>query len=295
MTPHLIHIGLPKAGSTYLQHWFAAHPQLAYRHRGIAGFRDVDAIAAAATVAGPEIRCRVTSWEVLSAPSADAGSGNAAIDYDRSGRASIAEEQARVCEILADLHPRALILIVTRGFRSAILSGYSQFVRTGGSEDIGALLKPPRRDYPWCYDRLIGMYRAAFGRDQVIVLPFELLRDDPGRFLGELERRLGLDRFAFSSPPANVSASPAELAWYPAMTRAIRRMPFAGGRIARLYGRLLYRRRLAPVARLLQRISRRPPVTAELIGQEFLDQFKGQAEVLRDEPLYQPYLAEYLL
>ena len=295
MIPHLIHIGLPKAGSTYLQHWFAAHPQLAYCHRGIAGFRDVDAIAAAATAPHPEIRCRVTSWEVLSAPSPDAGSGSVEIDYDRSGRASIAEEQARACDTLAALYPRALILIVTRGFRSAILSGYSQFVRTGGSEDIDELLKLPARDYPWCYNGLIGRYRTAFGRDKVIVLPFELLRDDPQRFLGEIERRLGLDRFAFVSPPANVSASPAELAWYPAMTRAVRRTPFARGRIARLYGRLLYRRHLAPMARLFQRISPRVPVTAELIGDTFLDQFRGQAEVLRDEPLYQPYLADYLL
>jgi hypothetical protein len=35
---HLIHIGYPKAGSTFLQESFASHPELAYRKGAIAGF-----------------------------------------------------------------------------------------------------------------------------------------------------------------------------------------------------------------------------------------------------------------
>ena len=293
--PHLIHIGLPKAGSTFLQEWFAAHPQVGYCHGGIAGFRDIYAVAAAATLPDPALRCRVTSAEGLSAPRTDSGGESVNLNYERCGRPRIAEEQARVCAILADLHPGASILIVTRGFRSAILSGYSEFVRTGGSEDIHDVLKPPARDYPWNYDTLIGLYRAAFGNANVIVLPFELLRDDSGQFLGEVEKRLGLDHFPFLSPPVNVSASPVELAWYPAMTRTVRRVPFARGLVRRSYGRLLYRRRLAFLARLFQRVSPRPPVTPVLIGDDFLEQFRGQGELLRGEPLYAPYLADYLL
>lgn len=295
MIPHLIHIGLPKAGSTYLQHWFAAHPQLAYCHAGMAGFGDVQSIAAAAVVPDPRIRCRVTSWEVLSAPFSNVGSDGVDMSYDRSGRPSIAEEQARVCRTLAELFPRATILIVTRGFRSAILSGFSQFACTGGTDDFADVLKPPQRDYPWGYDKLIGQYRAAFGRDAVIVLPFELLRDDPQRFQQDLEGRLGLDRFPFHLPAANVSAGPEELAWYPAMTRAVARFPVARRRIMRRYRRLLFRRRLAGLARLLQRLSPRPPVTPALVGDDFLEQFRGQAETLRDDPLYRPYLTDYLL
>jgi hypothetical protein len=45
MSRHLVHIGYPKAGSTYLQRWFASHPQLAYREGGIAGFPNVYALA----------------------------------------------------------------------------------------------------------------------------------------------------------------------------------------------------------------------------------------------------------
>ena len=296
MIGHVIHIGLPKTGATYLQKWFAAHPQIAYRDGGFAGFQSPHAIAAAAAIAPDRrVRCRVTSAEVLSAPRPDAGGESAQVDYDRTGRASIAAEQARTCEMLAEIFPSARILIVTRGFRAAILSGYSQFVRTGGCEDIAAMLGPGPRDYPWSYDRLIEMYRRAFGADNVLVLPFELLRDDPERFLRTLETRIGLDPFPFASPAANVSVSPAELAWYPAMNRAAGRLARTNGRLGRWYGRMLFRRRLAPVARLLQRLSPKPPVTAQLIGDDFLEQFRGQAETLRDEPLYRPYLADYLL
>jgi hypothetical protein len=293
MIPHLIHIGLPKAGSTYLQHWFAAHPQLAYYPDGLGGFRDVNGLVVEAAAPPVGICWRVTSSEAFSAPRADAGSQ--LVDYDRSGRAPIAEEQARACRVLLGLFPGATILIVTRGFRSAILSGYSEFVRTGGSEMLADLLRGPVRDHPWNYDALVSLYRGAFGADRVIVLPFELLRDSPVRFLREIESRLRLDHFPFSSRPANVSASPVELAWYPRMTRAVREIAGAGGRVERLYGRLLYRGRLAPVARLLQRLAPQRPVTADVVDDAFLEQFRGNAELLRDEPLYQPYRTDYLL
>jgi hypothetical protein len=35
---HLIHIGYAKAGSKFLQRWFEAHPDLAYRTAGLGGF-----------------------------------------------------------------------------------------------------------------------------------------------------------------------------------------------------------------------------------------------------------------
>lgn len=293
MTEHLIHIGLPKAGSTYLQGWFAAHPQIGYRPGGIAGFGGIFDLAAEAVSPNDEIRWRVTSDESLSAPHADRGGER--IRYEREGRSSIAEEQARACGLLASAFRDATVLIVTRGFRSVTFSGYSQFVRTGGSETLVELLRSPPRDHPWQYDKLLGLYRGAFGADRVIVLPFELLRDAPERFLRELEHRLGLDHFPYSSPPANVGASAAELAWYPLLTMLVRRVAKAGSRADRLYDRMLYRGQLALLAHLLQRLRPQPAVTADLLDEGFLAQFRGSAECLRNEPLYQPYRADYLL
>ena len=129
----------------------------------------------------------------------------------------------------------------------------------------------------------------------MIVLPFELLRDAPDRFLDHLEDRLGLDHVPFSRGPANVGASSYELAWYPTFTRLIRRLAQPGSRAERVYDRLLYRGRLAPLAGLLQRLRPRSPVTADQIGKEFLERFRGTAACLGDDPLYDPYRADYLL
>ncbi|MGH2941655.1 MAG: hypothetical protein ACRDLN_02605 [Solirubrobacteraceae bacterium] len=38
---HLIHIGVPEAGSTFLQRWFATPPKLGYVEGGPAGFATV--------------------------------------------------------------------------------------------------------------------------------------------------------------------------------------------------------------------------------------------------------------
>src|SRR3954467_7065515 len=68
MTRHLIHIGFPKAGSTFLQHWFAAHPQIAYAKGGNAGIEGAFAIVDAALSPAAPQRWRVTSAEALTAP-----------------------------------------------------------------------------------------------------------------------------------------------------------------------------------------------------------------------------------
>jgi|GEM_PF-5080405 len=41
MRGHLIHIGFPKSGSTFLQEWFRQHPQLFYAPGGLGGFYNV--------------------------------------------------------------------------------------------------------------------------------------------------------------------------------------------------------------------------------------------------------------
>ena len=69
---------------------------------------------------------------------------------------------------------------------------------------------------PWHYDVLIGDYRAAFGSDKVILLPYELLRQDPARFAGEIERRLGLDPGPILEDRANRALSPVEPPGIPA-------------------------------------------------------------------------------
>ncbi len=303
MTRHLVHIGYPKAGSTWLQRWFEAHPQLAYGEGAIAGFRDVYSIARAAANADAGIRYRVTSYEGLSAPRADAGRNF--VDYERLRELDAATAQVRVCTLLGELFPNAVILIVTRGFRSMILSSYSQYVRSGGAADLDALVELAKRGpgapgydtladlARWNYDELIAAYRAKFGAENVIVMPYELLRDDAREFTRTLANRLGIDDFITTPARVNESLSPVELRWYPRLTRAMRRIP--SRRLFDLYIRAAFRGRLGAPIRMLDRLRPAKPVTAASIPDEVLDGFRGHAESLRADPLYAPWLADYCL
>lgn len=295
MTGHLVHVGFPKTGSKLLQRWFEEHPQLAFRQWGIAGFGSVlDMVDAANEPAGRYLY-RVTSAEGLSAP--PPASGSAMIDYDQR-TATHRHLQAAACALVTAIAPQARILIVTRGFRAMILSSYSQYLRSGGSEDFEALLARPAGDNPWNYDHVVGLYEAAFGRDNVLTLPYELLRDDREQFAGALVDWLGLRPHPLPAARVNTSLSATELRWYPRLARALARLPIGGG----LRGRLLRRyvdgamaNRWRPLTGLLQRLRPASPVTAELVPETLLERFRGQAKSLRGRPFYQRYACDYFL
>ena len=296
MTGHLIHVGYPKTGSNFLRHWFESHPQLAFRDGGIAGFGSVHDMAKHRGEREPEILYRVTSSESLILPRGDVG--EAFMDHDAMLRSRVGEARSAVCARLAALFPNARILVVTRGFETSILSAYSQYVRTGTVHtlsDLPAFVEQAAEQAD--YDRAIRFYRDSFGEAQVIVLPYELLRDDPAAFTAELARRLGI---AAAPPPPermNASVSPAELHWYPRMSRAVRRLPLRnrpGRRLWRLYVAALATGRLAWLARFLDRRGPRP-AAAPKVDPILLDRFRGLADELLGDPLYAPYAAEYLV
>lgn len=293
MKAHLIHIGLPKTGSTYLQRWFAKHPQMAFREGGIAGFGGVDEIARDAASPGPA-RVRVTSSELLGVAYSRSGLGP---DYALDGSVDH-DGQARACAMLASLFPTAYVLLVTRGFRALLLSSYSEYVRQGGPCDFSEQLPPvdDRQKNVWNYDALVALYRRAFG-DRLIVLPYELLRDSPERFLREIESGLGVDSFPPLEEKLNAALSPAELRWYPRLSRLVRRLP-VGDRLRRrifaLYVSRIGGRRLGQLVALLQRLRPAPPVRPGPEWNEALArQVRGMADVLCEDPLYAPYAADY--
>lgn len=301
MTGHLIHIGYAKAGSTFLRSWFAQHPQLAYAEGGIAGLRDVYSMVRAAASPDRQPLYRVTSSEAFTTPHTDAD--QVSIDYEKIRRASMTDAQTRACELLAELFPAAYVLIVTRGFSSMVLSSYSQYVRTGGQESFDEFCGSVRaaaaaQQLPWNYDFLIGLYRCAFGGGKVIVLPYELLRDDASAFLREITRRLGLIEIDPPLGRPNSSLTPIELAWYPRLARRIRALPF-GDRGSRKAWDLFVRAALVgrlrrPIA-LMQRLRPLPPVTNAPMNPELMQSFRGLAAALCEEPLYRPYVCDYLL
>ena len=300
MTRHLIHVGYPKAGSTFLQAWFREHPEFHYAEGGIAGFHDVYQMCRPA----PVPRYHVTSCENLSTPHESAGEARVHGPHEAAAPpAPIKHQQAAVCELLRTVHPGSTILIVTRGFRAMAISGYSQYVRSGGTQDLAGMcaslagrLAGDEHHY-YDFDYLIGLYAEAFGEENVIVLPYELLRDDQRRFLRVLEDRLGVEHVDVDLGRVNPSLSPAELYWYPVIARTVvsvaeRIAPSRAQRVHRGY--TARQRHIRPLIRVLARAMPRRRFSDAGFPDELLKTCEGKATRLRHDPLYAPYAAEYL-
>ncbi|HLL83352.1 MAG TPA: hypothetical protein VK420_11895 [Longimicrobium sp.] len=307
MAQHLIHIGWAKAGSSFLQEWFTRHPELQYVTHGIAGFRDVLEVA---RVVDSPFKYYVTSAEQLGVPYGDAGRFRVELALGGATPLDpVQRRQAAVCDVLKTLFPGSRVLIVTRGHRALLLSGYSQEVRGGAVLGAKARYNAMRKATPGPlpreyrhrdYDFVIGLYREAFGHDNVIVLPYELLRDDPAKFVVVLEERLGLEHREIEVGRVNPSLTAEELHWYPEISR---RVSFVASLFGERAFRRIYRRyvahvttrnRLAPLIRVLARMAPSRRVTADDFPASAWLSSHGCAESLRGDPLFAPYAREYL-
>ena len=301
---HFLHVGFPKAGSTTLQAWFDAHPQLGYAHNAVGGFYLAEQIGAqAAAATAPPVRWRVTSRELLSVPITDLGTLERIADRPVS---TIPQARERVCYVLRQMVAESTVLIVTRGFRSAIASTWAQYVRMGGRLSMAELIaRFAPHGYAHIanaldYDAIVALYADAFGADRVIVLPFELLRDDAGTFLGVLEQRLSLEP---AERPAtgwlNASLSGAELAWYPLLSRGVSALDAAvlrrrRGQLHHSYVRRVGGPKLGRVVELLDRVAPRHRPTPDDLPDVLVESCRGRAAGLRDLAYYDAYAADYL-
>jgi len=298
MSNVLIHIGCIKSGSKYLQHWFHQHPAMYYKPKGLAGFRHSHDFSWYAEKPIPIHECFVLSSEKLSFWDNDSdliGLKNSFKKYD------IDAYRQKLSETLVCIYPTAKILIVTRGYASLFRSFYFQYLAIGGTFTFEELLKNMGRDFALLFDynSLITLYRQKFGNDNVIVLPYELLRHDPQTFTHIIEQRMGIkNKFAFTAEKINPSIDSKLLYAYRRFSGLIYGMvkPLSYNRQAQLYGwytRQLHKRSFDF---LLEPLAQRWNKEADTTGMDhLLKTMHGKAEVLRNEELYQPYLKEYLL
>jgi hypothetical protein len=94
---------------------------------------------------------------------------------------------------LAEIFPDGRILIVIREQASMILSTYFQYLKIGGTAPLRAYLTqaydgrlPGFGPTHLEYHRLIDHYQGLFGRDNVLVLPYETFRNDAQAFVAAL-------------------------------------------------------------------------------------------------------------
>ena len=186
------------------------------------------------------------------------------------------------------------------GFPSDDFVGLFAICADGGKDSLAKLVHNAGASggqEPWNYNYLIGLYRAAFGAEKVIVLPYELLRDHLATFLGHIARRLGVVEIPAPEGRPNPSLSGVEMAWLPHIARRIGRIPWPGqlrAKVWRLYFSAAGSRGLARFIALLQRIKPLPEVSDALLPAEVMAEYAGFATLLRDEPLYAPYALDYL-
>ena len=201
-SPVLVHVGLARTGTTWLQkHVFANSPhiftpadpslepmerakQLARRlckderervvnelDFDIDGFRrECDLIAV------PAGKSAVISSERLSGSVLSGG-------FDR----------AIIGRRIKAVFPKARILLVIREQRALLMSMYIQYLKYGGWNAIGGFVDPPSDGRLPCfspsylmYDRLIGLYQDIFGPANVLVLPYELFATALEDYVGSI-------------------------------------------------------------------------------------------------------------
>jgi hypothetical protein len=304
---HLIHIGYPKAASTFLQEWFSQHPEFRFNHGALGSFYNIyDICREAAQNQQSDFKYFVTSSEDIVSPRISSGrypTETGLKDYTQPGYQLA---QIKVCRILKDLFPNSEILLITRGFKRFYLSCYSQYVRCGGvlswenfsqkysDSNFGTI------NELFDYDHVYKLYARAFGEENLIVLPYELLCDDRKRFFSLIEERLGVEHFDEDIPRLNESLADEEIYWYPRISYRVSNLaqklgPLMYEKIYALYIHQTNNRRIKKVARLLSRWRMEEDINQKELPPELLQAVRGKAEVFLNNPLYAPYLSEYLL
>ena len=190
----LIHIGYHKTGTTWLQQGLFADPRY--------GFTRVwpQALMDEAFLGGNPFTFDPDHARSIVQPFID--------EAERSGTVPVVSHEP-LCglptlngfdsQLIADrvraTFPNGRIMIAIRDQRSMMMSVYKQYVTTSGTLPIGKMWRDyapeeRRRPFPGLevfeYHHLIDYYQQLFGSDRVLVLPFELLKQDAAGFASEI-------------------------------------------------------------------------------------------------------------
>jgi hypothetical protein len=220
MTSWLLHVGYPKTGTSALQrHFFpvVADRQLTRANQGAYRTAAFKPLAESAMLDNDsdyredELRqffedaSRDASQVVLS----DEGFIGDMWDDGRDGD--------RSAERLHRLLPDAQVLISVRRQDEMARSLYAQYVHKGGHIGFADFIN--NRAPGWnfgeellCYDKRVRHYQDLFGTDRVLVLPYERLVADAGRFLAQVLAHMGVDRAFDASQLASENRSLSPLA-----------------------------------------------------------------------------------
>ncbi len=184
--PPLLHIGYHKTGTTWLQQHVFSNRRLGF----VSPFRKQDELPSLLIYPNPlDFDAVGARARLLPAVEAATRQGLAPVlsserfsGYPDSG----GYDSKEIAQRLATVFPEARVLIVIREQRAMILSAYKTSVRAGGGCSLAEYLHPPERGRGrlpgfdlefFNYHRLVDCYRSLFGGENVLVLPYEQLRE----------------------------------------------------------------------------------------------------------------------
>jgi len=197
MSKFLIHVGYPKAASSFIGKWFHQNPAFQFKDFRLLGFDSTADFCNYSMCNNPKTKYFVIRDMIFSAPLAkNVHSCKNLNDY-----------QEKICKNLHSLFPDSKILIVTRGYESAIKAIYSEYLKQGGRLSFKNFIESENKTewYPINYSFLIALYKNYFGHENVLAIPFELLKKDSKAFLNEIEIFLQIDPFEFKPDVVNRS------------------------------------------------------------------------------------------
>ncbi|MCF8278135.1 MAG: sulfotransferase [Flavobacteriales bacterium] len=194
----IIHIGFPKTGSTFLQRYFSAHPEIHHDRERFKNYVKTGLIDDQLARCDERFLFDILSEELLSiwpGDDSDLDQSRYNMNYD------IKAKQIETATQLKRLFPDAKILIVVRGYQSLIPSLYSQYLFGGGTDSFKKVVRTEQHLTltMYNYDCVIDIYRNLFGNENVLIMPFEFLNDNPEQYLKYLERFFGFSNMNFPS------------------------------------------------------------------------------------------------
>jgi hypothetical protein len=184
----LVHVGYMKAGSTWLQRFLLDNASWGFSKAVNGSFLYHNVILPNALWYDPDA-FRDELHEGIQRVH-DRGY-TPVISHERLAGASVSGgfDSAMIADRLHELVPQARILIVIREQRSHLLSMYNEYVANGGACSLAGFCCPPAAaklplfDLRFLqYHRLIEWYIQRFGRENLLVLPFEVLAADALKF-----------------------------------------------------------------------------------------------------------------
>lgn len=188
----LIHIGYHKTASTWLQEHLWGNEAAGFKkYLAQKSIRDLIIMPNALDFDAAKVRAYYesllgTEEDLVSVISSERLSGN-----PHSG----GYDSKEMADRLKKLFPDGKVFVVIREQRSAVLSSYIQYLRAGGPCKIEDYLHPSSRNQQimplfnfeyFDYSRLLNYYFEIFGKENVLVLPFELFKENASEFCSRI-------------------------------------------------------------------------------------------------------------